>query len=410
MYAQTATFQKTRKLTTLAVMSTISYVLMVVGRIPMVLFLKYDPKDIVITFTGFLLGPLSALAVSVVVSFVEMFTVSDTGFIGLVMNILSTCAFSCTAAVIYQRKRTQSRAVIGLVAGTLLMTAVMLLWNCLITPLYLGVPRSEVVALLIPAFLPFNLIKGGLNATLTLLLYKPACKGTAGCLSSSLPGRADRLPFQTLEPRRHADCWRGAHHLYLAGFSFSRGALNFIPVGKFLFVHRVFTSLTDFDKAVIMSSQNCIRLIKSDGGNRPCEVRQPARRRGAKSCGATHRKMREIDQNYGPGLPEPFFVERRCFLVSKFLFTSESVTEGHPDKICDQISDAILDFIISQDPTARVACETVTTTGLVFITGEISTDCYVDIPKIARQVIKEIGYNNAEYGFDGGQLCGSHRH
>jgi S-adenosylmethionine synthetase len=111
--------------------------------------------------------------------------------------------------------------------------------------------------------------------------------------------------------------------------------------------------------------------------------------------------MREIDQNYGPGLPEPFFVERRCFLVSKFLFTSESVTEGHPDKICDQISDAILDFIISQDPTARVACETVTTTGLVFITGEISTDCYVDIPKIARQVIKEIGYNNAEYGFDG---------
>ena len=87
--------------------------------------------------------------------------------------------------------------------------------------------------------------------------------------------------------------------------------------------------------------------------------------------------------------------------MSKFLFTSESVTEGHPDKICDQISDAVLDFIISQDPTARVACETVTTTGLVLITGEISTDCYVDIPKIARQVIKEIGYNNAEYGFDG---------
>ncbi|MGI6403322.1 MAG: ECF transporter S component [Oscillospiraceae bacterium] len=190
MYAQTATFQKTRKLTTLAVMSTISYVLMVVGRIPMVLFLKYDPKDIVITFAGFLLGPLSALAVSVVVSFVEMFTVSDTGFIGLVMNILSTCAFSCTAAVIYQRKRTQSRAVIGLVAGTLLMTAVMLLWNCLITPLYLGVPRSEVVALLIPAFLPFNLIKGGLNATLTLLLYKPLVKALrAACL---LPSREEQ--------------------------------------------------------------------------------------------------------------------------------------------------------------------------------------------------------------------------
>jgi len=94
MYAQTATYHKTRKMTTLAVMGAIAYALMVVGRIPMVLFLKYDPKDIVITFAGFLFGPLSAFGISVVVSLVEMITVSDTGFIGLVMNILSTCAFS----------------------------------------------------------------------------------------------------------------------------------------------------------------------------------------------------------------------------------------------------------------------------------------------------------------------------
>ena len=86
--------------------------------------------------------------------------------------------------------------------------------------------------------------------------------------------------------------------------------------------------------------------------------------------------------------------------MSKMLFTSESVTEGHPDKICDQISDAILDAILEQDPGARVACETTCSTGLVHIMGEITTDCYVDIPGIARDVIRSIGYDRAKYGFD----------
>ena len=86
--------------------------------------------------------------------------------------------------------------------------------------------------------------------------------------------------------------------------------------------------------------------------------------------------------------------------MSKMLFTSESVTEGHPDKICDQISDAILDAILEQDPGARVACETTCSTGLVHIMGEITTDCYVDIPGIARDVIRGIGYDRAKYGFD----------
>lgn len=86
--------------------------------------------------------------------------------------------------------------------------------------------------------------------------------------------------------------------------------------------------------------------------------------------------------------------------MGKYLFTSESVTEGHPDKICDQISDAVLDAIIEQDPTARVACETAVTTGMVMIMGEISTKCYVDIPTLARSVIHEIGYDRAKFGFD----------
>ena len=86
--------------------------------------------------------------------------------------------------------------------------------------------------------------------------------------------------------------------------------------------------------------------------------------------------------------------------MSKYYFTSESVTEGHPDKICDQISDAVLDAIIEKDPSARVACETTVTTGMINVMGEITTKCYVDIPKIARQVVREIGYDRAKYGFD----------
>ena len=86
--------------------------------------------------------------------------------------------------------------------------------------------------------------------------------------------------------------------------------------------------------------------------------------------------------------------------MSHYFFTSESVTEGHPDKICDQISDAVLDAILEQDPNGRVACETTVSTGLVHIMGEISTNCYVDIPKITREVIRDIGYDRAKYGFD----------
>lgn len=88
-------------------------------------------------------------------------------------------------------------------------------------------------------------------------------------------------------------------------------------------------------------------------------------------------------------------------MLHKQFFTSESVTEGHPDKICDQISDAVLDAILAQDPTARVACETCCTTGMIMIMGEISTNCYVDIASIARNVVLDIGYNRAKYGFDG---------
>ena len=86
--------------------------------------------------------------------------------------------------------------------------------------------------------------------------------------------------------------------------------------------------------------------------------------------------------------------------MARHFFTSESVTEGHPDKICDQISDAVLDAILEKDPNARVACETATTTGMILVMGEITTDTYVDIPQIARDTVERIGYNRAKFGFD----------
>ncbi|MDO5423718.1 MAG: ECF transporter S component [Eubacteriales bacterium] len=162
-----------RKITRTAMLCAISYVVMAVGRIPIVLFLKYDPKDVVITLGGLIWGPLTSCIVSVIVSFIEMMTVSETGILGCMMNILSSCSFACTAAFIYKKRHTLNGALLGLISGSMAMVVVMLLWNYLITPLYMGYPREAVAELLLPAFLPFNLLKAGLNASITFFLYKP---------------------------------------------------------------------------------------------------------------------------------------------------------------------------------------------------------------------------------------------
>lgn len=162
-----------RKLIILAMLAAIAYLLVVVVRIPVILFLKYEPKDVAITIGGFLLGPLATVVISLVVSLLEMVTVSETGLIGCVMNFISTCSFACTAAIIYKKKHTLAGAVIGLLAGSVVMICVMLLWNWLITPLYMGGTREAVAAMLLPVFLPFNALKAGLNSALVLCLYKP---------------------------------------------------------------------------------------------------------------------------------------------------------------------------------------------------------------------------------------------
>ncbi len=164
---------KTKRITIIGMLCAIAYVAMAVGRIPVVLFLKYDPSDVVVTLGGLIWGPMTPCVVAVVVAIIEMITVSDTGILGCVMNIVQSLSFACTAAVIYKKKHTLSGAVIGLISGCILATIVMMLWNYLIAPLYMGYPRETVVKLLLPAFLPFNLIKGGLNAAFTFLLYKP---------------------------------------------------------------------------------------------------------------------------------------------------------------------------------------------------------------------------------------------
>ena len=166
----------TKKLATLAMLAAAAYMLVFFIRIPIVAilpFLKYEPKDVAVTIGGFLFGPLSSFLISLVVSLVEMVTISDTGPIGGLMNLLSTCSFACTAALIYKKKRSLTGAILGLSAGTIAMCCVMLLWNWLITPMYMQVSRQAIEALLLPGFLPFNLLKAALNSILTMALYKP---------------------------------------------------------------------------------------------------------------------------------------------------------------------------------------------------------------------------------------------
>lgn len=165
---------KVKKMVLMAMLAAMAYIAVALIRIPAVLFLKYEPKDVIITIGGFLLGPIAAFVVSLVVSLVEMFTISETGIIGCIMNLISTCSFACVAALIYKKQHSLKGALAGLIAGSVAMIVVMLLWNWLITPLYMvGTTRSQIAAMLLPVFLPFNAVKAGLNSALILGLYKP---------------------------------------------------------------------------------------------------------------------------------------------------------------------------------------------------------------------------------------------
>lgn len=163
---------RTKKLVTVSMLAAIAFVCVAVIRIPVVAFLKYEPKDCIIAIAAFLYGPAASTAITVAVSFIEMITISDTGIIGFFMNVTATLLFTLPAALMYRRKKTFSTAITGLLLGTALMSAGMILWNYIMTPLYMGWPRADIAAMLAPVFLPFNLFKGGLNTAITLLIYK----------------------------------------------------------------------------------------------------------------------------------------------------------------------------------------------------------------------------------------------
>ncbi len=166
----------TKKVATLGMLAAVAFVLTVVIHIkivPSASFLTYDPKDAVIAIGGFIFGPVYAVLISIVVSFVEMVTISESGLIGFVMNIISTCAFTVPAGIIYMRHRTKERALLGLAAGTVCVVIVMVLWNYILTPIYTGMPREAIAKMLLPVFVPFNFIKGIINSLIAFFAYKP---------------------------------------------------------------------------------------------------------------------------------------------------------------------------------------------------------------------------------------------
>ena len=165
-----------KTIVTVAMMCAIAFVAKLISNvIPIAIagFLEFDLKDVIIVIAGFICGPMASVAIAVIVSVIEMLTISGTGPIGMIMNILSSCAYACVASTLYKNNRSMKGAILSLVAGVLCMTAIMILWNYLITPLYMGVEREVVAGMLLSVFMPFNLVKGGINASLTLLLYKP---------------------------------------------------------------------------------------------------------------------------------------------------------------------------------------------------------------------------------------------
>ena len=169
----------TKTITSLAMLTGVSVIIAWISKLmPPVMFLDFDFKHVVVCIGGFTFGPMAAAIIGILASFIEFITFSGTGPFGFLMNALGTCSFCCTASWVYKRNHSKKGAVLGLSAGLVVMVMVMLLWNYLITPIYMTVngelvTRAQVAAMLPTLFFPFNLAKGGMNMAATLLLYKP---------------------------------------------------------------------------------------------------------------------------------------------------------------------------------------------------------------------------------------------
>ncbi len=165
----------TKKISTIGVLSAMALVVATFIRfpiVPAVSFMFYEPKDVILVIGGFIYGPATVVLMSVITSILEVMFKGG-NVIDIVMNVISTVAFAGTAALIYRKYHSKNGAVAGLLSGVAVTVVVMILWNYIVTPIYYKMPREAVVALMIPGFIPFNLIKYGLNAGITLVLYKP---------------------------------------------------------------------------------------------------------------------------------------------------------------------------------------------------------------------------------------------
>ncbi len=169
-------FKSTRNLAIMGVLAAMSVILIFMIHFPIIpaaSFLEYEPGDIPLYLIGFLFGPLSGLIVTIIVCILQGITVSGaSGIIGILMHIFATGSFVLVAGLIYKVKKNRTWMVIGLFAGVVVMTVTMCLWNLIFTPIFMNVPREAVVQMLIPAIIPFNLIKAGVNSVVTLLLFE----------------------------------------------------------------------------------------------------------------------------------------------------------------------------------------------------------------------------------------------
>ncbi len=182
---------QTKRLTEMAVLAAMSIILVATIHFPIfpaAPFLEYDPADIPIFIGAFMFGPLTGLVITIVVSIIQGVTVSaHSGVIGIIMHIFATGSFVLVAGHIYKRNRTKKGAVVALIAGVCAMTLAMTLWNYIVTPIFMGVPREAVAQMLIPVIIPFNLIKAGFNAVVTFVIYKPL----SGLLERRIEGKKE---------------------------------------------------------------------------------------------------------------------------------------------------------------------------------------------------------------------------
>lgn len=180
--------KNTRRIATCALLSAIGYISLWLIRIPIIpaaTFLRFDVKDVFIALMGIIYGPMYTFAGAICISLLQTLSVSEYGVIGFIMNILSASAFSLPIALVYKKGKNGKRLILGLVIGTISLIVIMLFWNYLVTPLYMGIPRSEVKGMIVPIFLPFNFMKGIINSILIYIvygLYKKILKNNKGVM------------------------------------------------------------------------------------------------------------------------------------------------------------------------------------------------------------------------------------